>query len=260
VQLKKHLHVTRVSQRWKFDSLSHEFDALRKIITKLNSADDHDRTVVFVSVVESYEGGYSADLQRTRDGQHGLQEQTHRTQAAVQALLKVAEEGTREGLERIAIRVRQIGSAIDATKAAHTTEYARDTAVLQERLQTRIRVLHAAVAVQKETNEMNNREERDEMCALQNKLNAQGDTCISELRAEYERVQKEIDEYTLVVKAREVQCVRELNAAFEQRGKAKHTKIGEFNRKYEAELTTRTATVPTSDLPHEKQSHAEEMN
>jgi hypothetical protein len=53
-------------------------------------------------------------------------------------------------------------------------EYARDTAVLQEGMRARIYVLHAAVAAQKETNEMNNREEREEMRAIQNKLNTQG--------------------------------------------------------------------------------------
>jgi hypothetical protein len=58
----------------------------------------------------------------------------HSTQVAVQAPLKVTEEGIREGLERIAVRVRQIASAVDATKADHTTEYARDTAVLQDRI------------------------------------------------------------------------------------------------------------------------------
>jgi hypothetical protein len=77
VQLETHLQVTRVSQRGPLDSISHEFDAIRTKIAKLNSTDGRNRSVAFVSVIESYKRGYSADLQRTRDGQHGLQQQAH---------------------------------------------------------------------------------------------------------------------------------------------------------------------------------------
>jgi hypothetical protein len=62
------------------------------------------------------------------------------------------------------------------------------------------------------------------------------------------------------VRAKEVQHVREFNAAFQRKKKDKHTKIDDFKRKYEPELVTRRTTAPTGDRLHEEQPHAEEMN
>jgi hypothetical protein len=104
---------------------------------------------------------------------------------------------------------------------------------------------------------MSNQEEREEMRALQNKLNTQGDECMSELRAGRERMQKEIDEYALIVKAREVQRVRERDAAFEQSQNEKHTRIDESKPKCEAELASKPATQITSHRPQDKQFHAD---